>query len=228
MKRLLFLLVSIFIGCLWYSPVLAEKVIHFPKGDGKLDRNEFRHAISTYYPPNYTLTGPATLNKLLLMTLTIRKGPLQFNHLTVREKAQIDGAVLSSNYGNFGSLNVIGSIIAQHITAQKLRVRGNSNFQYLHVSEDSFVKGAFSVNNGVLRNVFAASSNINLENVNVDNIYVLELRAKDGSMVEQKVQLKGTTIVNGNIEFKSNKGFVEKDRTSKILGKVIGGILKEI
>lgn len=204
---------------------LGKRPFHALKGGEKKESN-----VKPYSFGQSTLkkVGDTVLNNLWVGNLNVHQGSLEFHSLRVSGTSNIEGPIKKSDHGSFGTLNVVGTVRADYLTAGNLHIEGNTNLTNLAVSGDVYIKGSVKISNGnIHQNLFAVSQNLILENLVVENIFILEQPDKDLSG-KQKVRLTGNTIVYGNIHFSDGDGIVEISQDAKIFGNVIGGIAKKI
>lgn len=169
-----------------------------------------------------TINGPSTLTEIKADTLDAH-GPLTFDKVNITESTDVSGPMRGQE-GSFGKLNVTGPLEAQKITCDTLTVIGPAALKYFTVRGNTDIMGSFASEHGNLQDLTFVSSGT-LTNTNVKNITVKPNKAEPTE--KEILELKGTTIVTGDIIFTSGKGEVNiqgKDVTFS--GKIKGGVLK--
>jgi len=144
-------------------------------------------------------------------------GPIHFDHLKVEKNTEVVGAVTESEHGTFGSLIITGPFTAKNITCSKLEVIGPVDVSDLQVSGDTTIIGPLKAGKSTFQNLTVTSDKIILEDSKVTDIVVKKNEDK-----KQVLDLRGTTIVEGNIIFESGEGVVEQDSEVNIQGEIEG------
>lgn len=165
--------------------------------------------------------GPTELKEITAQSLSV-VGSLHFNNLKVEKDTEIVGPVANSDHGVFGSLFITGTFMAKNITCSKLKVIGPVDVTDLHVSKATMIIGPLKAEKSTLQNLTITSDKIILEDSKTKNIVVKKNKNK-----KQILDLKGKTIVEGNIIFESGKGVVEQDSEVKIQGEVTGATVEK-
>lgn len=167
-----------------------------------------------------SINGPANLKMVKAQSLEI-KGTLQFHRLSVAGKADIKGSI-TGDYGQFGLLNVLGSLEVDHVICDDLIVKGAINAQYLDVKNQANIEGLLNVQHGKFKNITVKADKITLDEVIVDTIIVSKNQSN------QVLVLKGKTVINGDIIFESGTGLVQAEGSDVLIkGSVTGAKLSK-
>lgn len=167
-----------------------------------------------------TISGPATLKQVKAKSLKVN-GPVEFTDLEVEQNIDIKGPIKNGQNGKFGTATITGTVQASNIEVEKLNVTGSANFTQLEV-KDAEIIGPLTAKQSHFQNLTATANEITLDNVQAANIII----KKDKGNVEQKVFLKGNTVVQ-NINFESGKGKVVQNDTAQVAGEIKGGQLEK-
>jgi len=159
-------------------------------------------------------------------------GYANLNHLT-QDAVEIDGSgIVEDSKFNFlttnGSLDAKdvtvknlstkGSLKAQNLVTDNLTVLGSAYGERVTVSGKTSISGWLNMIDSKFANIEFTTGNATLESTSVSNIIFTNPNAEG-----QKLTLRGNSVVEGDITFKSGKGEVVLGNNSKIKGKVVGG-----
>lgn len=165
--------------------------------------------------------GATEFKEVTAQSLSV-KGPIHFNHLKVQKSTEIFGPVTNSEFGTFNSLIITGPFMAKNVTCSTLEVTGPVDVTDLQVSGATTIIGPLKAGKSTFQNLTITADKIILEDSKTKDIIVKKNEDK-----EQVLDLKGKTIVEGNIIFESGKGIVEQEYKVKIQGEVKGAIVKQ-
>lgn len=171
--------------------------------------------------------GPTNLNRLLVGSLSVFRGSLQFNHLTVYKTAYIEGGINNSSYGDFGYLHVIGNVNAYYIAAKRLTIFGNATLKNFTISGNVHISGDLNARNGTLQNLYLKGKTIILRNVIADSIFIRSNLSDSKKGERPTLRLEGNTIINGDIRFEISEGAVEKVEGAKVLGNIFNSTVSD-
>jgi len=146
-------------------------------------------------------------------------GHIDLSNVTL-EIAEINGSGNIKD-SSFNSLSIFGFLEAQNIMTNDLFGSGYIRATNITVNSQTMIQGRLEAKNSKLgyMGIGVNPDIISLENSMAKNI-VFEDSSKD-----QELILKGSTVIEGDITFKSKKGKVIADNTVVIQGKIIGGEL---
>ena len=147
------------------------------------------------------VSGAADFSNAHFKSLSVN-GALDLNNSKVDERIKVHGAA-SLNKVQVGSVKVYGALHAKGVV-----VHGTAK-----------IAGALVAHNSKFQDIKISTVECALENTTTKNI-VFET---DSHKKQQKLVLKGKTVINGDITFESENGEVILDKTSTIKGKIIGG-----
>ena len=150
-----------------------------------------------------TYMGPTSLEEKVLKDADFM-GPTQLKDVTAE------------------SLSVMGSLTGKNIICKMLDVMGPVEVMHLKVEGEASIMGPLTANQSKFENLSIVADEIILEDVEVNNISIKQEKTK-----KQVLQLKGSTLVKGNITFESGKGIIEQDPGVKIQGKIKGAIVEK-
>ncbi|MBX9786976.1 MAG: hypothetical protein K2Y08_06530 [Alphaproteobacteria bacterium] len=165
--------------------------------------------------------GPTELKEITAKSLSVM-GPLRFNHLKVEKAAEIFGPVANSEFGAFDSLIITGPFVAKNVTCSKLEATGPVDVTALQVSGATTIIGPLKAKKSAFQNLTITSDKVILEDSKTKDIVMKKNKDK-----KQVIDLKGKTIVEGNIIFESGKGVVEQGSDVKIQGEVKGATVEK-
>lgn len=165
--------------------------------------------------------GPTDLKEITAKSLSVM-GPLHFNHLKVEKAAEIFGPVSNSEFGTFGSLFITGPFVAKNVTCSKLEVTGPVDVTDIQVSGATTIIGPLRAVKSTFENITITSDQVTLEDSKTKDIIVEKNEDK-----KQVLNLKGKTIVEGNITFESGKGIVKQGLEVKIQGEIKGATVEK-
>jgi hypothetical protein len=118
--------------------------------------------------------------------------------------------------------DIIGSLEVKKGELQELKVKGAVEVVDLTVKGKTDITGSLDAKKSQFQNLEIKSDEISLDDVQVNDIIV-----KGNKDKEQVLQLKGKTVVNGNITFDSGKGIIEQGAAVKIHGEIKGGTVSK-
>lgn len=172
-----------------------------------------------------TVNGPATLTEIKANTLNIH-GPLTFQKIDVSKSSDVSGPMRGKE-GAFANLKVTGPLEAERITCETLTVIGPATLKYFTVKGSTDIKGSFVSQNGNLQDVTYMSTGT-LTDTTVKNIIVKHNNANTDVNQKDILELKGTTLVTGDVTFESGKGeIITEGKNISLSGKIKGGVLKD-
>jgi hypothetical protein len=171
------------------------------------------------YFDDLVIHGPAKLRMVKAKSLDV-KGSLEFNQLAVKGKAEIIGE-FKGKRGKFGKLNVTGLVDAEYVVCDELSVLGPVKIAYLEVKNTANIKGEMQGRHCKIKRLIVQAARIVLEDVEIGSILV----KKDGR--HEELILKGTSLIDGDIEFESGTGTVKIEGSAvKIQGEIRGSLKK--
>jgi|GEM_PF-3200498 len=193
--------------------------------------------ISNLNTNNIVINGPANLKKINTSHLTIT-GPLEFADLEVKEQMTIYGPLINGQNLKCKKFNIIGPMKSKNINCDKFSAIGTIELQRLTVKQDMDIIGSLYITdfnigrnikiiglleatNGTIKDLEVTSSDITLQDVNINNIIINVNKGK-----QQTLYLKGKSLVKGNINFISGKGLIVKGSDVQIKGEITGAIIK--
>jgi len=158
-----------------------------------------------------------------------KNGRLKVEEQSFYEKVRCVGKMSGPMHGSeahFVNLNITGSIEADKITCDTLNVIGPATLKYFSIKKNAEIEGPLISQNGTLQDVTVMSS-ASLTDTTVKNIMIKHNNAYDQETKKDILELKGKTIVTGDITFASGKGeVVIEGNDVSIGGKIKGGIIK--
>ena len=160
--------------------------------------------------------GPTQLKEVIAESLSVM-GPFEFSNVMVEKNTTIEGPVLNSENGKFDSLNIKGPFTAKNIICKTFKVIGPVDVTHLKVEGDTSIMGSLKANQSQFENMSISADEIFLKDVDVKDIFIKKNMDK-----KQVLQLKGKTLVKGNIAFESGQGIVELDSAAKVQGEIKG------
>jgi hypothetical protein len=170
-----------------------------------------------------SFVGPTVLKEVTANSLSVI-GPFEFYDLKVTKETNITGPTVESEKGTFRFLKIIGTFTAKNITCTKLEIIGPVDVTDLKVSEETDIVGPLKATQSTFQKLSVMADKISLDDVAVDDITIQKNKNHQKAQV---LQLKGKTIVKGNITFESGEGIVEQDQDVKIQGEIKGAIVQQ-
>jgi hypothetical protein len=116
--------------------------------------------------------------------------------------------------------------VAKNIVCSKLEVTGPVDVTDLQVSGDTTIIGPLKAGKSTFQNLTVTADKIVLEDVKIKDILVKK-NQEEKQEKKQVLELKGETIVGGNIIFESGKGVVEQGSEVKIQGEIKGATVEK-
>ncbi len=169
------------------------------------------------------INGPATLKDIKAGKLTVN-GPLTFQKIDVSGNAELNGPVKGTE-SHFENLMITGSIDADKMSCNNLTVIGPATLKYFTIKENAEVKGAFNADGGTIQDLSVMSS-ASLNDTTVKNVVIKHNNAYDQEAKKDVLELKGKTIITGDVTFASGKGeVIVQGKDASIGGKINGGVL---
>lgn len=165
--------------------------------------------------------GATELKEITAKSLSIL-GPLHFTHLKVEKGTKIFGPVANSEFGDFDSLIITGLFAARNVTCSKLEVIGPVDVTHLQVSGITTIIGPLTAEKSTFQNLIITADKIVLEDSKTQEIII-----KKNENKKQVLNLKGNTIVQGNITFESGKGTIKQGPEVTIQGAIKGATVEK-
>jgi hypothetical protein len=184
-------------------------------GPTSIEANEYKEL--TIYGPailkeiqvmNLTVNGPANIKDLQAYNIKVN-GPLEFKYLTVKNELKLNGPL----EGRYTSI-------------KKLAANGPIKLEDFTIEEEALCAGPVSLTNGTLSDLSVdGGEKFVLKDVTLNSLTI----NKDGKFKVQKLYLKGSVTVNGNISFESGKGviIIEKPNATSIVGNIEGAVVEK-
>jgi hypothetical protein len=183
-----------------YKRHIPEEFRHFVPDDGAEDRSEDHKDVAEKY-------GPADYRKRTFSTLTVY-GPTTLHHVDIKN-----------------TLKVHGPLDAHHTTIHHLEVMGPVNCTHTTVEAESILYGPLDAEHSKFRGPLRIATNeLTLKHSDVSAITLIHNDTHHKRT--QKVHLHRGTVVHGDIVFEDGDGIVIAHKGAKIIGNVIGGVIK--
>lgn len=169
------------------------------------------------------INGPATLKDIKAGKLTVN-GPLTFQKIDVSGNTELNGPVKGTE-AHFENLTITGSIEADKMSCNNLTVIGPATLKYFSIKENAEVKGTFKSDGGTVQDLSVMSS-ASLTDTTAKNVIIKHNNAYDQESKTDVLELKGKTIITGDVTFASGKGeVIVQGKDASIGGKINGGVL---
>lgn len=169
------------------------------------------------------INGPATLKNIKAGKLTVN-GPLTFEKIEVSGNTELSGPVKGTE-SHFENLTITGSIEADKMSCNNLTVIGPATLKYFTIKENAEVKGTFKSEGGTVQDLSVMSS-ASLTDTTAKNVIIKHNNAYDQEAKTDVLELKGKTIITGDVSFASGKGeVIVQGKDASIGGKINGGVL---
>ena len=142
------------------------------------------------------------------------EGTLDYLH--VAGKATLDGTKI------LNTTEIAGMLNAKDAFFNTLKVSGKATL------DNSDVKGKVKIS-GLLRTKntqFHQKIIISSDKIILDSSHSMNIQVDKGGEI-QVLCLRNNTVINGDVLFTSNRGIVVSDKSSKIIGHIYGGFLKQ-
>lgn len=117
-------------------------------------------------------------------------------------------------------LSIYGAATLTNVTAESLNIYGALTASNLTVSGKTNIFGVITAVNSTFNDLELASDDSVLTNSKTNKINVIA--DKDTT---QKLTLKGTTVISGDVVFESGKGEVHTEKDVVIKGQVKGAVV---
>lgn len=195
-------------------------------------------------PKTQVINGSADLQDKHFGILEVN-GSFNFENLTVDHTLSINGFMQGNNLV-CGTLKVNGSAEIKNIKANQaviygsfagqgihiekdLTVHGNLSAKDVTVSGDTHVEGALKIEEGRMNHIQATGVLSTFSNSQIKSIVIKEVGhgfwgffGLAGNKT-QIIELKGPSIVSGDITFESGNGEVHLFNNAEVKGKISGG-----
>ncbi|MBX9697012.1 MAG: hypothetical protein K2X98_00710 [Alphaproteobacteria bacterium] len=185
-----------------YKRHIPEEFRHFAPDDGADDKSEDHKDVAEKY-------GPAEYRKRTFSTLTV-SGPTTLHYVDIKNTLKVHGP-LDAHHTTMGRLEVMGPVNCSHTIVEA----GSTVFGPLYAEHSNF--------RGHLR---IATNELTLKHSDVSAIRLIHNDANHKRT--QKVHLHRGTVVHGDITFEDGDGIVITHTGAKIIGNVIGGVIKHL
>lgn len=173
---------------------------------------------------NIIIFGPADLKDIKTNSLTVT-GPLSFNNVAVDGNVTVIGPIKEDSSDlSCKDFDVLGPITAKNIKCDSINIIGSANLENIETTGDVKIVGSVEIEKAKLQNVTLMTSEMSLSDTTVSDITVEKIPL---SGEPQTLYLKKGTIVSGSITFKSGKGVVILQNSSKVNGKINGATLEQ-
>lgn len=186
-----------------YRRHIPEEFQHFVPDD---DSNDFPDSASDHSDAMEKY-GPTHYSKRTFSTLTVY-GPTELHHVTIK-----------------GALNVHGPLEAHHTTIQHLEVMGPVDCAHTIIEGESILFGPLDAKHSKFKGALRIATNVlTLKDSEVASLTLIPSNSNHKRI--QRVHLHHGTVIQGDIVFEEDDGLVILHKGAKILGKVIGGVIK--
>lgn len=185
-----------------YKKHIPEEFRHFAPDDGTSDESDDQGNSSEKY-------GPASYRDRNFSTLRVY-GPTSLNHVSVKN-----------------TLTVHGPLEAHHSNIFRLEGMGPVHFTHTVVEAQSTIYGPLYAEHSYFRgHLHIATNELILKHSDVT--FIRLIHNDSDHKRTQKVHLHRGTVVHGDIVFEDGDGIVIAHKGSKIVGSVIGGVIKHL
>lgn len=168
----------------------------------------------------FTINGSSHLNKGEYDSLEVN-GALTFKELFIKDSIVVNGRIHGNDL-KCRTIEVNGSVEIDRLWAQNVESNGLFLGQNIDISGDAEFNGRVEIKTGKLHNIQIVSIKSTIIDTEVNgNIWVKKLNNfKSNELLTQILELKGDTIVSGDVVFEE-EGEVYLFDGAKIEGKVI-------
>lgn len=156
---------------------------------------------SSFSAPTINLSGECYCEDTFMTTL-VMNGSITFKNLTIEKDAEF-----------------FEEASGEGLTATNIKAHSSMEGARIVVTGKTEVEGRFEVSESTLNQVVLHNEHNTISNSTVGSISVVKL--PEANMVQQ-VHLLGTTVVEGDIIFESEKGELHIEDTAVVKGNVIG------
>lgn len=168
--------------------------------------------------------GPVTNSDHGVFNSLIITGPFAAKNIAC-SKLEVTGPVNVTDFQVSGEATIIGSLKVGKSTFQNLTVTGPSKVEK-STFQNLTITGPLKAEKSTIQNLTITADKIVLEDVKIKDI-IVKKNQEEKQEKKQVLDLKGETIVEGNITFESGKGVVEQGSEVKIQGKIKGATLEK-
>lgn len=131
-----------------------------------------------------------------------QQGYVSLHNVDVKSTTEVDGMFSGEKSHFYG----------------KIFVKGSAKINQSTLDQETIVQGSLVSDRSQFEDVVITANEATFSSSNLKNILF-----KITSKAQQKVFLRGSTVVQGHIKFESGHGQVFLDPQSRIVGEVIGG-----
>ena len=170
---------------------------------------------------NRVINGSANLVNAEYENVTVN-GSLSFNNLSVKNKLNVNG----TSFGLKLIAKIIefnGSIEASNVKAQLLTVNGSLTGSDITITEKTKLNGPAHVNNAQLHSVDIASTIAAFIDSEITGNTVIKKVITNDKPAKQIIELKGNTVVLGDITFEQEGGEIHLYDQAEVKGTVLNG-----
>lgn len=168
------------------------------------------------------ITGAANLNQVTSEMVNVI-GSLKYEGIQVNQQLKVIGPITEGIHGNINELHCVGWATLKDNKINTLIVTGHLDAEKIEVIDQSNITGVMDASNSKFKDISIISSIMTLKNSSAESIHFQKNNVEKEPPV---LKLLESSIVTGDIIFKSQNGKVIIDQTSKVMGQVKGGIIE--
>lgn len=191
----------------------------------------FAHALDYFGQTHLTdlktdtikITGAGDLNQVTADMINVI-GSLKYQGIQVNQQLKVIGPISEGLHGNINELHCVGWATLKDNKINTLIITGHLDADKIEVIDQSNITGVMDASNSKFKDISIVSSVMTLKNCSVESIHFQKNNVEKEPPV---LKLLESSIVTGDIIFKSQNGKVIIDKTSKVMGQVKGGIIEE-
>jgi hypothetical protein len=141
----------------------------------------------------------------------------------VLNSIHMNGAITLNGTTVKGNVHVNGGLKATDADIGSIHVNGGAQLHHCIVREETHVNGGLTAISSELNTVSISTDTLEVDNCSIGSIFIRRVN----SPKEQKVYLKNSTHVFGDIHFESGKGALILSKDSTFTGILTGGVVKQ-
>jgi hypothetical protein len=141
----------------------------------------------------------------------------------VVDSIHMNGAITLNGTTVKGNVHVNGGLKAVEADIGSIHVNGGAELNHCVVRNDTHVNGGLTAISSELNTVSISTDTLKFDNCTIASILIRLVN----SPKEQKVYLKNSTHVFGDIHFESGKGVLILSEDSTFTGILTGGVVKK-